>query len=145
MIYLLRCSAANEAAVGHRHASASRRAVPSTDVLGPLVPDPLLCRLGQDHGGFSGAAPMRQRHRGHTVASLSHLGMSVKCDWLQTRVAVSTLASAWGEQSHKQPRDPQSSGLHPSGGRVWKGLDEAGERRQQRSNACRHLCSAPEG
>lgn len=127
MIYLLCCRAANEAAVRHRHASASCRAVPSADVLSPLVPDPLLRRLRQDHGGFSGTAPLQQRCRGCTAASLSRCRMSVKCNWLRTRVAISTLASAWGEQSHKQPRDPQSSCLHPTSGCVWKSLDEAGE------------------
>lgn len=93
MIYLLCCRAANEAAVRHRHALASHRAVPSTDVLSLLVPDPLLHRHSQDHDGFSSITPEHQKHRGHTRASLSRCRMSVTCNWLP----VSTLI--WGEQS----------------------------------------------
>lgn len=65
MIYPLRCRATNEAAVRHKHTLGSCRAVPSTDVLSPLVPDPLLRWLGRNRGG---AVALLPRSNGAGVA-----------------------------------------------------------------------------
>ena len=62
MIYLLRRRAANEAAARHRHASASRRAVPSAGVLGCSFPT-LFCASSAEIVADSAAQLPHGNHR----------------------------------------------------------------------------------
>lgn len=108
-------------------------------VLIPLVPDPLLHRLGQDQSWWA------QWCWSHTATAP---GLWHRCPAAEGEGSAagfpqefpSTFVSVWGEQSHKQPRAPQSSRLARSGNaRVKPG--QGGSRGTTRE--C--LCSVPEG